>query len=88
MINGNPIVQMRNVQKRFGKIQALDKIELDITRGKIIGLLGANGAGKSTLLRHIIGLYLADEGECITFGTDAGKLGPKELGRIGYVHQE
>jgi ABC-2 type transport system ATP-binding protein len=50
--------------------------------------LGANGAGKSTLLRHIIGLYLSDEGECITFGTDARKLGPKELGRIGYVHQE
>jgi len=88
MMNENPIVQMRNVSKRFGKIQALDKIDLDISRGKIIGLLGANGAGKSTLLRHIIGLYLSDEGECMTFGTDARKLGPKQLGRIGYVHQE
>ena len=88
MINGNPIVQMRNVSKRFGKIQALDKINLDIKRGEIIGLLGANGAGKSTLLRHIIGLYLADQGQCITFETDAAKLTPKELGRIGYVHQE
>ena len=88
MINGNPIIQMRNVSKGFGRIQALDGINLEISRGKIIGLLGANGAGKSTLLRHIIGLYLADEGQCITFGADAGKLGPKELGRIGYVHQE
>ena len=88
MINGNPIVQMRNVSKGFGRIQALDGINLEISGGKIIGLLGANGAGKSTLLRHIIGLYLADEGQCITFGADAGKLGPKELGRIGYVHQE
>ena len=88
MINGNPIVQMRSVSKRFGKIQALDKIDLDIKRGEIIGLLGANGAGKSTLLRHIIGLYLADQGQCITFETDAAKLSPKELGRIGYVHQE
>ena len=88
MINGNPIIQMRNVSKGFGRIQALDGINLEISGGKIIGLLGANGAGKSTLLRHIIGLYLADEGQCITFGTDAGKLGPKELGRIGYVHQE
>ncbi len=88
MTNGNQIVQMRNVSKRFGKIQALDKLNLDIKRGEIIGLLGANGAGKSTLLRHIIGLYLADQGECITFETDAGKLTPKELGRIGYVHQE
>ena len=88
MINGNPIVQMRNVSKGFGRIQALDGINLEISGGKIIGLLGANGAGKSTLLRHIIGLYLADEGQCITFGTDAGKLGSKEFGRIGYVHQE
>ncbi len=88
MINSNPIVQMRNVSKRFGKIQALDKLDLDIKRGEIVGLLGANGAGKSTLLRHIIGLYLADQGQCATFQTDTAKLSPRELGRIGYVHQE
>ncbi len=88
MMNGNSIVQMRNVSKRFGKIQALAKLDLDIKRGEIIGLLGANGSGKSTLLRHIIGLYLADKGQCITFETDAAKLSPRELGRIGYVHQE
>ena len=88
MNNENPIVQMRKVCKRFGNIKALDEIDLEIHPGRIIGLLGANGAGKSTLLRHIIGLYLEDEGECVTFGREAGKLGPKELGRIGYVHQE
>ena len=88
MISGNPIVQVRNVSKRFRRIQALGKIDLEIRRGEIIGLLGANGAGKSTLLRCIIGLYLADQGQCVTFETDAAKLTPKELGRIGYVHQE
>jgi ABC-2 type transport system ATP-binding protein len=89
MKNGNAIVHMRNVSKRFGSIKALDNIVLDIILpGRIIGLLGANAAGKSTLLRHIIGLYLADEGECVTFGKDAAKLTPQELGRIGYVHQE
>jgi len=88
MKNGEIIVQMRGVCKRFGRMQALDNIDLEIATGTIIGLLGANGAGKSTLLRHIIGLYLADEGECVTFGERAAKLGPGELGRIGYVHQE
>ncbi|MHC4463657.1 MAG: ABC transporter ATP-binding protein [Planctomycetota bacterium] len=88
MTNEKPTVQMRKVCKRFGNIKALDDIDLQIYPGRIIGLLGANGAGKSTLLRHIIGLYLKDEGECVTFGCEAGKLGPKELGRIGYVHQE
>jgi len=88
MNNEEPIVQMRMVCKRFGKIKALDDINLQIYSGRIIGLLGANGAGKSTLLRNIIGLYLQDEGECITFGSEAKKLGPKELARIGYVHQE
>ena len=88
MNSENPIVQIHNICKRFGKTKALDEIDLQIYPRRIIGLLGANGAGKSTLLRHIIGLYLADEGQCITFGCDAAKLGPKELGRIGYVHQE
>ena len=82
------IVRMRNVYKRFGRVQALDDVSLEVGRGRIIGLLGANGCGKSTLLCHIIGLYLPDEGECITFGRWAKDLGPKELARIGYVHQE
>jgi len=88
MTKENPIVQMTGVYKRFGKIQALDGVDLSIYPGSIIGLLGANGAGKSTLLRHIIGLYLPDRGQCTAFGCDAGKLGPEQLARIGYVHQE
>ena len=88
MTNANSIVQLRGISRRFQRIQALDNIDLDISPGKIIGLLGANGAGKSTLLRHIIGLYLPDTGQCTTFETDAARLTPTELTRIGYVHQE
>jgi ABC-2 type transport system ATP-binding protein len=88
MTTNYPIVQIRKLSKTFKTIKALDSIDLDIYASRIIGLLGANGAGKSTLLRHIIGLYLPDAGQCVTFGCDAAKLGPAELARIGYVHQE
>ena len=88
MKNMNPIVEVAGVSKTFGKIKALDKVDLEIDQGRIIGMLGANGAGKSTLLRHMIGLYLPDQGKCTTFAEDAAKLTPKELERIGYVHQE
>ena len=88
MNNNDAIVKIHGLSKKFKHIQALDNVDLEIRRGSIIGLLGANGAGKSTLLRHIIGLYLPDAGACTTFGCDAAKLEPKELARIGYVHQE
>ncbi len=88
MENGKVIVEISDVVKRFKSKVALDGVSLTVDRGRIIGLLGANGAGKSTLLRHMIGLYLSNEGACRTFGVEASKLGPGELGRIGYVHQE
>jgi ABC-2 type transport system ATP-binding protein len=88
MNSKNPIVHIRKLSRQFANIKAMDNIDLEIRPGRIIGLLGANGAGKSTLLRHIIGLYLPDAGQCITFGCEAAKLGPRQLARIGYVHQE
>jgi ABC-2 type transport system ATP-binding protein len=83
-----PIVKMSNVSKAFGRTQALEALDLSVYPGRIIGLLGANGAGKSTVLRTIIGLYLPDSGDVRTFGRTAKDLGPSELARIGYVHQE
>lgn len=88
MNDKKPIIQIDRLSKSFGKKTALDRVSLDIYPGSIIGLLGSNGAGKSTLLRHIIGMYLPSVGQCTTFGCDAANLSPKELGRIGYVHQE
>jgi ABC-2 type transport system ATP-binding protein len=84
----DPFVQMSGVSKAFGSTRALDGVDLTIPPGRIIGLLGANGAGKSTLLRTIIGLYLPDSGKVVTFGRVARDLGPHQLARIGYVHQE
>ena len=84
----SPIIELNEVSKAFGRTQALDGVELAVQPGRIIGLLGANGAGKSTLLRAIVGLYLPDSGRVTTVGCNARDLGPQELARIGYVHQE
>jgi ABC-2 type transport system ATP-binding protein len=87
-MNEDPIISVTNLSKHFGSVQAINNLSLEIYPGRIIGLMGANGGGKSTLMRHWIGLYLPDNGTCTTFGVEAEKLGPNELARIGYVHQE
>ena len=56
-------IRISNVSKRFGKTQALDKVNLQLGGQKIYGLLGNNGAGKSTLLNIITSRYFADSGE-------------------------
>ncbi|MBU4316352.1 MAG: ABC transporter ATP-binding protein [Proteobacteria bacterium] len=84
----DPVVEIKGLTKRFGRKAAITSITMEILPGRIIGLLGPNGCGKSTLIRHMIGLYLASEGSCVTLGCNAANLGAKEFSRIGYVHQE
>ena len=87
-MNDRPVIEIENLTKTFGGLKALDGVSLEIRAGSIVGLLGANGSGKSTLIRHMIGLYLPTEGTCTTLSRDAAALTPRELARIGYVHQE
>jgi spermidine/putrescine ABC transporter ATP-binding subunit len=56
-------VQLINVSKRFGKVQAMDRINLDIKSGEVLSLLGPSGCGKTTTLRSIVGLEEPSEGE-------------------------
>ncbi|MAG58041.1 MAG: hypothetical protein CMJ83_17280 [Planctomycetes bacterium] len=87
-MSNHSVITVEGLGKRFGGAPALDEVSLEIQPGHIVGLLGANGSGKSTLMRHFVGLYLPDTGTCTTLGRDAARLGPDELARIGYVHQE
>jgi len=57
------IYSARGISKRFGVVQALNGVDLDVVQGKVVGLVGANGAGKSTLLKIIAGALPPDSGQ-------------------------
>ena len=63
-------IQIRNVKKRFGSLEALGDVSLDIQQGEFFGLLGPNGAGKTTLISIIAGLSRADSGSVSIQGHD------------------
>lgn len=64
-------IRVRRLSKRFGLVQALDGIDLDVEPGQVVALLGPNGAGKSTLIRILGTTVLPDEGEVSIAGHDA-----------------
>ena len=61
--NGTPLVEMRNIEKYYGRIHALRGVNLTIKKGEIVGLLGDNGAGKSTLIKVLSGAVPYTSGE-------------------------
>ena len=63
-------IEIRGVGKRYGAVQALDRVDLEIRRGEIFGLLGPNGAGKTTLISILAGLARADSGAVRVLGRD------------------
>jgi rhamnose transport system ATP-binding protein len=64
----NPVLEIRNISKRFDTTQALDGVSLDIYPGEIHALLGENGAGKSTLIKIMTGVHPPDQGEILLDG--------------------
>lgn len=64
------VIQLNHVQLDYGKLRALNDINLEINRGEVIGLLGHNGAGKTTTMKLLLGLLRASSGEVKVFGGD------------------
>jgi D-xylose transport system ATP-binding protein len=77
------LLSLRGVSKRFGPVQALDGVDLDVHAGEVVGLVGDNGAGKSTLVKTIAGIYSPDEGEFSFDGRPVKIHGPNDATALG-----
>jgi len=84
-----PVLQVRELCKRFPGVLANDDISLDVFSGEVHALLGENGAGKSTLVKCLYGYYQRDAGEILVDGIAAPLQSPEEARRhrIGMVFQ-
>ncbi|BDI33744.1 multidrug ABC transporter ATP-binding protein [Capsulimonas corticalis] len=85
---GVPVVEIRNLTRRFGPKVALDDVSLTVPAGVVFGLVGENGAGKTTLIKHVLGLLKAQEGSVRIFGKDPVEDPVGVLSRIGYLAEE
>jgi ABC-2 type transport system ATP-binding protein len=86
--DGRPVVEMKNVSRRFGDKLALDDVTFRVPAGTVVGLVGENGAGKTTLIKHILGLLKAQTGSVRVFGLDPVVDPVGVLANIGYLSEE
>ena len=80
-----PILEVRDVVKRFGGIRAVDGASLDVQKGSITALIGPNGAGKTTLFNVMTGFYRGDHGSMTFSGRSIFGLPPHAIARVGMV---
>lgn len=76
-----PVVEVHDLTKRYGRLAAVDGVSLTVHRGEVFGFLGPNGAGKTTTLRMLLGLIRPSSGDVTVLGGRPGD--PKSLRRIG-----
>ena len=81
----DPILEVENLEKRFGGIVAVDGASFSIERGAITGLIGPNGAGKSTTFNCITGVHAPDSGSVVLDGTDITGASPEAVANRGLV---
>jgi branched-chain amino acid transport system ATP-binding protein len=84
-VSFDAVIDVQNVSKRFGGLQAVNKCSLRVERGSITGLIGPNGAGKSTLFNLVAGNIVPDSGRIIFDGQDVTGLKPHQLFHRGML---
>src|SRR6266446_3502613 len=87
MKNGEHVIEVRGMTKRFGELTAVDHVDLTVRAGEIYGFLGPNGSGKTTFLRMLCGLLRADEGSGQVLGHDVIAESEAIKREVGYMTQ-
>ncbi|MFI5693035.1 ATP-binding cassette domain-containing protein [Kribbella sp. NPDC051586] len=82
-VGAGTVLTLQGISKRFGAVQALKNIELDVRAGEVLALVGDNGAGKSTLVKTIAGVYTADDGRMVFDGRVVRVGSPAEAQQLG-----
>lgn len=80
------MLEVRGLRAGYGGVTVLWDVDLEVTAGEIVALVGANGAGKTTLLRAVSGLLRPDGGEVRVAGTNTSGLAPERVARLGVAH--
>ena len=83
MASGAPLLELEKVSKRFGPVQALDRVDFAVHPGEVVGLVGDNGAGKSTMVKTIAGIHTADEGKIRFDGNEVSISRPQDATELG-----
>jgi ABC-2 type transport system ATP-binding protein len=78
-------IRLEGLCHRYGRVQALDGVNVSARTGEIYGFLGRNGAGKTTTLRILMGIVAADSGQIQLFGESIKRVTVAVKRRIGYV---
>src|SRR2546430_2411500 len=82
-MSDTPLLQLQNITKTFGSVQALDDGDCEVRAGEVMALVGDNGAGKSTLVKCVAGTHAADSGRILFEGQEVHINGPKAAARLG-----
>lgn len=82
-----PIIEIKNLTKRFRGMRAVDRLSLDVPEGSVTAFLGPNGAGKTTTIKCMLNLLHHDGGVAEVLGCPSTSLGPAQFQKIGYVSE-
>ncbi len=78
-----PVLQVSNLKKSYGAIQAVDGVSFEVMPGEIFGVIGPNGSGKTTMFNSVLGQIRPDNGQISLNGKDITHLNPQQLNQRG-----